>query len=46
LEQEKAKVHAELGKKVAEIMEKSEELAEKAKQIDALLIQLKESTRF
>jgi hypothetical protein len=31
---------------VAEIVEKSEKLAEKAKQIDALLIQLKESTRF
>jgi hypothetical protein len=29
-----------------EVEEKSEELAEKAKQIDALLIQLKESTRF
>jgi hypothetical protein len=53
LEQENAKVQADLGKKVVEIEEmhkeveeKSEQLAEKAKQIDALLLQLNESTRF
>jgi peptidoglycan hydrolase CwlO-like protein len=53
LESEKAEVHAELGKKLAEIEEmqkkveeKSEELAEKAKEIDALLVQLNEHSRF
>jgi hypothetical protein len=53
LEQKKAEINAELGKKLTEIVEmhkeveeKSEELAEKAKQIDALLIQLNESTRY
>jgi hypothetical protein len=50
LEQEKAEVHAELRSQIVqmhkELDEKSEELAEKAKQIDALLIQLNESTRF
>jgi hypothetical protein len=50
LEQENAEIHAELGKKMTEIVdmhkkveEKSEALAEKAKQIDALLVQLNES---
>jgi hypothetical protein len=53
LEQEKAAVQEDLGKKLAEIVkmhkeveEKVEEIAEKAKQIDALLLQLNESTRF
>jgi uncharacterized coiled-coil DUF342 family protein len=53
LEQEKAEVHEELGKKLVQLEEihkevekKSEEVAEKAKQIDALLVQLNESTRF
>jgi hypothetical protein len=53
LDQEKAELHAELGKKTIEIVEmhkeveeKSEQLAEKAKQIDALLMQLNESARF
>jgi hypothetical protein len=53
LEQEKADVNEDLRKKMAEIVEihkeaeeKSKEVAEKAKQIDALLVQLKESTRF
>jgi hypothetical protein len=53
LEQEKAEVHTDLHKKMAEIVEmhkemeeKSKEVAEKAKQIDALLVQLNESTRF
>jgi molecular chaperone GrpE (heat shock protein) len=53
LEQEKAEVHEELGRKLAEIEEmhkkmedKSEEIAQKAKQIDALLLQVNESTRF
>jgi uncharacterized protein YpbB len=52
LEQEKAEVHAEFHQKMSEIVkmhteveEKSEKLAEKAKEIDALLIQLKK-TRF
>jgi hypothetical protein len=53
LEQKNAEVQAELGKKLDKIVEmhkegeeKSVALAEKAKQIDALLIQLNESTRF
>jgi predicted nucleic acid-binding Zn-ribbon protein len=53
LEQEKAGVQEDLRKKMAEIVdmhkeveEKSKEVAEKAKQIDALLLQLNESTRF
>jgi peptidoglycan hydrolase CwlO-like protein len=53
LEHEKAEVHEDLHKKLAQIEEmhkevekKSEEVAEKAKQIDALLLQLNESTRF
>jgi hypothetical protein len=53
LEQEKAEVQEDLGKKLAEIEEmhqlaeeKSAEIAQKAKQIDSLLIQLNESTRF
>jgi hypothetical protein len=53
LEQEKAEVQEELGKKLAEIVEmhkeieqKSKEVAEKAKQIDALFMQLNEHTRF
>jgi hypothetical protein len=50
LEQEKAKVHADLRQKLAEIEdmhkemeEKSKDIAEKANQIYALLIQLNES---
>jgi hypothetical protein len=50
LEQEKAAVQEGLHQKMGEIVEmhkeieeKSEELAEKAKQIDALLVQIKES---
>jgi hypothetical protein len=53
LEHEKAEIQNDLHKKMAEIVEmhkemeeKSEELAKKAKQIDTLLIQLNESTRF
>jgi ABC-type transporter Mla subunit MlaD len=53
LEQEKAELHEDLNKKMTEIVamhkeveEKSEALAEKANQIDALLLQLNESTRF
>jgi cob(I)alamin adenosyltransferase len=53
LEQEKAEVQEDLHQKMAEIVEmnkemevKSEEVAEKAKQIDSLLMQLNESTRF
>jgi peptidoglycan hydrolase CwlO-like protein len=50
LEQEKAEVQTELGQKLAEIEEihkemekRAEEVAEKAKEIDVLLMQLKES---
>jgi hypothetical protein len=50
LEQEKAAVQEDLSQKMGEIVkmhkeveDKSEELAEKAKEIDALLVQLKES---
>jgi uncharacterized protein involved in exopolysaccharide biosynthesis len=53
LEQEKAAVQEDLRQKMAEIQgmhkemeKKSEEVAEKAKQIDTLLTQLNESTRF
>jgi predicted nucleic acid-binding Zn-ribbon protein len=53
LEQEKAVLHEDLNKKMTEIVdmhkeveEKSEALKEKAKQIDALLVQLNECTRF
>jgi SMC interacting uncharacterized protein involved in chromosome segregation len=53
LEQEKAKLHEDLDKKMVEIVEmhkeveeKSQELKAKANQIYALLIQLNESTRF
>jgi hypothetical protein len=53
LEKEKAKVHDDLGQKLTEIVgmhkeieEKSKMVAEMAKQCDALLIQLNETTRF
>jgi hypothetical protein len=46
LEQEKAEVHEDLNKKLAEIEEMHKEVEEKSKQIDALLTQLNESTRF
>jgi hypothetical protein len=53
LEQEKAELQKDLRKKLVEIEGmhkevggKTGELMEKAKQIDALLIQLNESTRF
>jgi peptidoglycan hydrolase CwlO-like protein len=46
LEQEKAEVDEDLSKKLAEIEEMHKELDEKSKQIDALLLQLNESTRF
>jgi hypothetical protein len=53
LEQEKAELHAELGKNMAkvveiykEVEEKSEELAEKAHEINTLLVQLIQSIRF
>jgi SMC interacting uncharacterized protein involved in chromosome segregation len=53
LEQEKAKLHEDLDKKMVEIVEmhkeveeKSQELKAKANQIDALLVQLNESARY
>jgi DNA repair exonuclease SbcCD ATPase subunit len=53
LAKEKAEVHEDLRQKMAEIgemhkevEEKSEKLAEKDSKIDALLMQLNESTRF
>jgi hypothetical protein len=53
LEQKNAEVQEDLHHKMGEIVvlhkeveQKSEELAEKAKEIDTLLIQLNESTRF
>jgi hypothetical protein len=53
LEQEKAELHAELGKNMAkvveiykEVEEKSEEPGEKANQINTLLVELIESIRF
>jgi hypothetical protein len=53
LEQEKAELHAELGKNMANVVEiykeveqKSEELGEKANEINTLLVQLIESIRF
>jgi prefoldin subunit 5 len=53
LEQKNVEVHADLRQKLTEIEEmhkemeeKCEEVAKQAKQIDALLVQLNEATRF